>query len=101
MSSDTMQFEHLDALRCYTGKRVNFLFGSTENQTVKQLKKNVAILMENQDLQQSPIESNAWALNIIKNHLAKSRYMIYRLVDTLKSTTNTEYHSNLLIKRLN
>ena len=50
----------------------NFLFGPLENQTVKQLEKNVAILMENQNLQQSVLEAHAKALNITTMHLANN-----------------------------
>ena len=37
----------------------HFLFGPTESHNVNQIKENVAILMQNQNLQQSFIESNA------------------------------------------
>ena len=44
--------------------------------------------MGNQDLQQSVIETNTRALNIIKIPLAKNRYMINGLVDIFKSINN-------------
>ena len=40
-------------------------FGPRESQTVKQLRMNVAIWIENQNLQQSLIETNAQAINIM------------------------------------
>ena len=78
-----------------------FLFGQIESQTLKQLKKNIAIFMENQDFQQSLIETNARALNITKIQLFKNRYIINGLVDACKNINNMVYLSNLLIKRLN
>ena len=45
---------------------------------------NVAILMQNQNLQQTFIESNITAIL-----LAKKRHMINRLVDALKKINNT------------
>ena len=45
----------------------NSVFGPTESQDVKQLIKNIAILRQNQNLQQSFIETNAQA-NIITQH---------------------------------
>ena len=51
----------------------NFLFVPTGSQDIKQLKKNVAILILNQNLQQSFIESNVQANNITHIHLAKNR----------------------------
>ena len=50
---------------------LNFPFSPTESQTVKQSKKNVVILMENQDLHSYPIEANARALIITTIHLTK------------------------------
>ena len=79
----------------------NFPFGATGSHTVWQQRINMAILMENQDLQQSLMETNARTPNIIKIHHTKNRHMINRLVGTLKSTGNTRYQSKLLIKRLN
>ena len=63
----------------------NFLFCPTESKTVKQIKKNMAILMENQNLQQSLVETITKANNIIKIHLVKKRHMIHGLVDRLKA----------------
>ena len=57
---------------------------------LKQLEKNVAIFMENQDLQQYLTETNSRALNINKTHLGKNRHMINRLTDALK-TSVTQY----------
>ena len=59
----------------------NFLFGAPEGQTVKQLKKIVATLMENQNLQQSVHEAHTKALNITTIHLANNRHMINIYVD--------------------
>ena len=42
----------------------NYLFGPTESQHVKLLEKNVTIVMQNQNLQQSFIETKAKANNI-------------------------------------
>ena len=54
----------------------NFLFNLAESQTVKQLRKIVTILKEDEDSQQSLIETNSRALNITKNHITKNRHMI-------------------------
>ena len=79
----------------------NFLSGPEERQTVKQLKKNVVILMEIQNLQQSLLKTNAKAINITKCHLAQNRNMINGLVNALKSINTTVYHSSHTIQRLN
>ena len=62
---------------------LNFLFGLSESQTVKQLKKNVAILKENQNFQQSVLDTHATPHNITI-HLANNRHMINGLVNALK-----------------
>ena len=54
----------------------NFLFSLTESENEKQLKKNVAIIMQNQYLQQPLIETNAQANNITHMHLARNRHMM-------------------------
>ena len=51
-------------------------FGPTESKDIKQLKKIVAILTQNERLQQFLIESNIYATNITRIHLAKSRHVI-------------------------
>ena len=62
----------------------NFLFRPSKCQTVKQLKKNVAILMENQNVQHSVLEAQAEALTIKTIHLGSNRHMINGLVTALK-----------------
>ena len=57
------------------------------NQDMKQLKKNVAILMQNQNLQQSFTESNTQADIITYIHLAKIRHVISGLVKVLSVLT--------------
>ena len=76
-------------------------FGPTDRQTIKQLKRNWAILMQNQYLQQSSMETNVRTLNITKFHVAKNGFMINRPMHALKSVVNTVHLSHLLIKRLN
>ena len=81
---------------------LNFLFGPPESQTVKKnLKKNVAILMENQNLQQSLLDTNAKAVNITKIYLVKNRHVISGLVNALKIIHTTMFHSSLTNQRLN
>ena len=65
----------------------NFLFRPPESHMEKQLKKNVAILMENQNLEQSVPKAHAKALNIPTIHLANNRHMINSLVNDLKVQT--------------
>ena len=72
-----------------------------ESQTVKQMKKNVTILMENQNLQQSVLEAHTKALNIKTIHLVNNRHMINDQVNALKSINTTVYHSKIEIQRLN
>ena len=71
-----------------------FLFGPSESLDKQQLTKNVAILMQNQNLQESFIGSSVQANNITHIHLAKNRHIISRLVDTLKSMNYTMYNNN-------
>ena len=64
---------------------LNFLFSLTENQEVKPLEKNVtSLLIQNQNLQQSFMETHAQVNSITHIHLTKNRYMINELVNTLK-----------------
>ena len=79
----------------------SFLFGPYKSQDVKQMKKNVTILIDNQNLQQSFIEINAQANNITLIPLAKNRHMINGLVNALKSINNTTYNDNLAVNSLN
>ena len=74
----------------------NLLFAPTESQGVKQLKKNVAILMQNQKLQQSLVETNVQTNHTSRIHLAKNRYMINILVDALKSINDTVYEKTVM-----
>ena len=60
-----------------------------KSQDVKQLNENVAILIKNQKLHQSLIDSNVQMTNITRIHLAKSRHMINRLAGMLKSINGT------------
>ena len=62
----------------------NFLFGPTESQDIKQLKQNVAILIENQNIQQPLIETNSHATDITRMHIAKNKHMINGQVYALK-----------------
>ena len=61
----------------------NFPFGCTKSQALKELKKNVAIIMENEDLQKSLTKTTARVLIITKIHLLNNRHMINRAVDAL------------------
>ena len=79
----------------------NFLFGLTDSHDVKQLKKNVAILMQNQNLQQSLKGMSIQASNVTCIHLAKIRHTIHGLVDALKSINNTTYNNHLATSSLN
>ena len=79
----------------------NFLFGPSESQTVKQLKKIVAILMENQILQQSLLEFHVKALDMKTILLANNRHMINSPVNVLKSINTTVYHIRIQIQILN
>ena len=56
--------------------------------------------MQNQNLQQSFIETNTQTNSITHIHLPKNRHMINRLVYTLKSLNNTAYNNNLAINSL-
>ena len=80
---------------------LHFLLGPSESQTVKQLKKNIAILMENKNLQQSLLEAYAKALNIATIHHANNRHMRNGLVYALNTINTTVYHSKIEIQRLN
>ena len=50
----------------------NFFFVPTESQVIKQVMKNVVILMQNQNLPQLFIDVNVQATNITKIYLPKT-----------------------------
>ena len=79
----------------------NFLFSPIGSQDIKELEKNIAILIQNQNLQQPFIESNAKGNNITCIHLTKNRHMINRLVDALILATYTTHENNIAINSLN
>ena len=56
--------------------------------------------MQNQNLQQSLLETNANATNITRIYLAKNLHLIDGLLDTLQSKNDTVYHDNLAIDSL-
>ena len=78
----------------------NFPFGSTNSHGIKHLKKNVAILMQNQDLQQSLMKTNGQTNNIMCIHLTKNRHIINGLMGALESINDADYHTNLAINCL-
>ena len=78
----------------------NVVFNPTESQDVKQHKKKVTILMQNQSLQQSFIETNIQTKTTTYISLASGRHMIIRWVDALKSINNTIYTKNLAMNCL-
>ena len=49
------------------------LFSPTESQTIKQLKKNVTMLIENQNSQQALIGANAKSIKTTKIHIDKNK----------------------------
>ena len=56
--------------------------------------------MQNQKLQQSPIETNVQGNNVTCIHVAENRCMINGLVDVLKSINNIAFNNNLAINSL-
>ena len=87
--------------RGITSAIYNSLFSQTESEDVKSLKKNVAILMQNQNEQQSFIEFSAQVNNITCINLAKSTHMINGLVDALRRINNNAQNNSLAISNLN
>ena len=63
---------------------LNILFNPLDNQTVQELKKNVAILIKN-FIKKPLLGTNTKAISIAKIYFAKHRYMINWLVNALKS----------------
>ena len=73
----------------------NFIFTSTDSESVKQLKRNVVILMQNENLLQFLTEQNPQLLPESIWLRTGTRYN--GLVDILKSINNTVHHENLRI----
>ena len=57
--------------------------------------------MQNQNLQQSYIESNAQANDITHIHFAENRHIMNGLVDVLKSSKHTTHNSYIAINSPN
>ena len=79
----------------------NLLFGPTKSQDVKQLRQNVSILMQNQNLQQSFIETTVQANNVTYIHLEENGHMTHILIDALKSINYLTHKNNMVINSLN
>ena len=56
--------------------------------------RDAAILMQNQNLQQSFIETNAQTNNVIHIHSTKNGHVINSSVDALKDIYNIIYNNN-------
>ena len=50
----------------------SFCFGTSESKDIKKVKKNVAILLQNQNIQQLFVETIAQVTNITQIHSAKN-----------------------------
>ena len=57
----------------------------TESQDIKKCKENFAPFIQNKNWKQSLIETNTYATNVTRIHIAKNRQLISGLVDALKS----------------
>ena len=76
-----------------------FLIHSKESQTVQKLKKIVNILIQNQLMQQFPIEANVHMTSITRIQLAGKRHIINGLEEAFNNN-HTINHVNLLISQL-
>ena len=85
----------------FSQQLITFYSAQNESARCQTAERNIAILMETQNLQQSLIQTNVQAINIARIHLAKNGHMLNGLVDAFKSIINTVYHENIAIDGLN